>query len=204
MDEKRRRWGGRGGCGCVSGCGSFIFVFLLGGALSLFNSVFGIGLSVGIPFTQSNVTVDNAPATVASATSPDDWQYVDGPEQDNNWSLQIIAPCDLNGASTANETTDDAGNHVYRFDGDAITTPVLDGKCAGKTGIVTVTTEHQFLVLCRYVESNAANGGLVPRAEDWPYCSLVRTKSRSGRELLSPWPVPRPPGWAEYLNDNRS
>ena len=57
MDEKRRRWGGRGGCGCLSGCGSFIFVFLLGGALSLFNSVFGIGLSVGIPFTQSNVTV---------------------------------------------------------------------------------------------------------------------------------------------------
>ena len=27
------------------------------GALSLFNSVFGIGLSVGIPFTQSNVSV---------------------------------------------------------------------------------------------------------------------------------------------------
>jgi putative transposase len=69
---------------------------------------------------------------------------------------------------------------------------------------VTVTTERQFLVLCRYVESNAAQGGMVPRAEDWPYCSLVRTKSRSGRELLSPWPVPRPPGWAEYLNDNCS
>ena len=61
MDEKGRRWRpGRGGCGCLSGCGSFVFVFLLGGALSLFNSVFGIGLSVGIPLTQSNVTMAGA------------------------------------------------------------------------------------------------------------------------------------------------
>jgi hypothetical protein len=31
-------------------------VFLLGGALSLFNAVFGLGVSVGVPFSQSNVT----------------------------------------------------------------------------------------------------------------------------------------------------
>jgi hypothetical protein len=45
------------GCGCLSGCGTFIFVFLVGGLLSLFGSVFGLGLSIGIPFTQSNITV---------------------------------------------------------------------------------------------------------------------------------------------------
>ncbi|HEY6201770.1 MAG TPA: hypothetical protein VI056_01890 [Candidatus Limnocylindria bacterium] len=57
MDDDRRRWTGRRpGCGCLSGCGSFLFVLVLGGALSLFNAVFGIGVSVGIPFTQSNVT----------------------------------------------------------------------------------------------------------------------------------------------------
>ena len=61
-------------------------------------------------------------------------------EQDNHWSLQIIAPCDLNGASTANEATDGAGNYVYRFDGDSITTPVYSAKCAGKEGIVTVVS----------------------------------------------------------------
>jgi hypothetical protein len=60
--------------------------------------------------------------------------------QDNHWSLQIISPCDLNGASTAHEVTDDAGNFVYRFDGDAITTPTYNGKCAGKAGIVTVVS----------------------------------------------------------------
>ena len=69
---------------------------------------------------------------------------------------------------------------------------------------VTVTSETQFFVLCRYVESNALDAGLVKRAEDWPYCSLARSKTRSGRELLSPWPVPRPCGWVAYVNDNQS
>ncbi|HEX6060893.1 MAG TPA: hypothetical protein VF001_02395, partial [Candidatus Limnocylindria bacterium] len=32
-------------------------MFVLGGALSLFSTVFGLGVSVGIPFTQNNVTV---------------------------------------------------------------------------------------------------------------------------------------------------
>jgi hypothetical protein len=65
MDEKRSRWRSGGGCGCLSGCGSFIFVFLLGGLLSLFNTTFGIGVSVGVPFMQSNVTVAAAIGTKA-------------------------------------------------------------------------------------------------------------------------------------------
>jgi hypothetical protein len=55
-EGKKTRWG-RGGCiGCGSGCGGFVLVLILGGALSLFNIVFGLGASVGIPFTQSNIT----------------------------------------------------------------------------------------------------------------------------------------------------
>jgi hypothetical protein len=57
-------WGGRpgcanrrSGCGCSSGCGSFVLVLLLGGALSLFNLVFGLGVSLRIPLTSSNFTV---------------------------------------------------------------------------------------------------------------------------------------------------
>ena len=61
MSERKRRWSrGPGGCGCLSGCGTFVFVFLVGGLLSLFGSVFGLGLSVGIPLTQSNVTAAGA------------------------------------------------------------------------------------------------------------------------------------------------
>src|SRR5687767_11394309 len=57
MSDKNARWsGGRSGCGCASWCGSFLFVLLLGGALSLFNAVFAVGVSVGIPFTESNIT----------------------------------------------------------------------------------------------------------------------------------------------------
>jgi len=56
MGESKKTRSRVGGCGCLSGCGAFVFVFLLGGLLSLFNAVFGLGVSVGIPFTQSNVT----------------------------------------------------------------------------------------------------------------------------------------------------
>ena len=69
MSEKKRRWSrGPGGCGCLSGCGTFIFVFLVGGLLSLFGSVFGLGLSVGIPLTQSNVTVAGSLGTKTKIT----------------------------------------------------------------------------------------------------------------------------------------
>src|SRR3989442_14257271 len=69
MSEERRRWTrGPGGCGCLSGCGTFIFVFLVGGVLSLFGSVFGLGMSVGIPLTQSNVTVAGSIGTTAKIT----------------------------------------------------------------------------------------------------------------------------------------
>ncbi len=69
MDENKKRWRpGRGGCGCLSGCGSFIFVFLLGGALSLFNATFGLGVSIGVPFMQSNITVAGAIGTKTKIT----------------------------------------------------------------------------------------------------------------------------------------
>jgi hypothetical protein len=69
MPEGRRRWArGPGGCGCLSGCGTFIFIFLVGGLLSLSGSVFGVGLSIGIPFTQSNVTVAGSIGTKAKIT----------------------------------------------------------------------------------------------------------------------------------------
>ena len=56
MSESRGRWrGGRGGCGC--GCASIFVVLTAGLLLSLFNADVGIGVSVRIPFTESNVTV---------------------------------------------------------------------------------------------------------------------------------------------------
>jgi hypothetical protein len=56
-DRKRPRRFKRAGGGCGFGCGGFFVVLTLGILLSLFNADFGIGLSIRVPFTQSNVTV---------------------------------------------------------------------------------------------------------------------------------------------------
>jgi hypothetical protein len=66
MDEdnrRRRGWRpGRGGCssGCGGGCGGFLFVLIVGIALSLFSADVGVGVSVRVPFTESNITVAGA------------------------------------------------------------------------------------------------------------------------------------------------
>jgi hypothetical protein len=60
-DGKPTRWRQRPGCvGCGSGCGGFLFVIVLGGILSIFPLAFGLGVSVGVPFMQSNITVAGA------------------------------------------------------------------------------------------------------------------------------------------------
>jgi hypothetical protein len=61
VDGKKSRWRQRPGCvGCGSGCGGFLFVIVLGGILSIFPVAFGLGVSVGVPFMQSNITVAGA------------------------------------------------------------------------------------------------------------------------------------------------
>jgi hypothetical protein len=51
---KRRPWRG-GGWGC--GCTSVVVVLTAGLVLSLFNWAIGLGASVRVPFTSSNVTI---------------------------------------------------------------------------------------------------------------------------------------------------
>jgi len=43
--------------GCGLGCGGFFFVLIVGILLSLFNANVGLGASVRVPFTSSNLTV---------------------------------------------------------------------------------------------------------------------------------------------------
>jgi hypothetical protein len=75
-----------------------------------------------------DVTVGPAPALV-SPGSPG-WTETDG-TQDNNWTVQVISACDLTpGTASEGELTDDAGNFVYRFHGDEISTYPLNTKCA--------------------------------------------------------------------------
>lgn len=57
MGGDRSRWGRKGCIGCGSGCGGFLVVIVLGGILSIFPVAFGLGVSFGVPFMESNVTV---------------------------------------------------------------------------------------------------------------------------------------------------
>jgi hypothetical protein len=73
-----------------------------------------------------DVTVNGTAATVSS----EEWVETDG-VQDNNWTVQVISTCDLTpGRTSAGEITDKAGNFVYRFTGDRISTGTLDTRCA--------------------------------------------------------------------------
>lgn len=51
-----KKWRGPGCIGCGSGCGGFLLVIILGGILSTFPVAFGLGVSIGVPFMESNIT----------------------------------------------------------------------------------------------------------------------------------------------------
>ena len=65
-----------------------------------------------------------------------------------------------------------------------------------------VQGDEHFLTVCRYVERNALNAGLVTRAENWRRGSLWRwlQPTEPDPSLLSPWPIPRRPSWIEIVN----
>ncbi len=55
-EGRTRRWScGTRGCGC--GCASVFVVLTAGLLLTLFNSSIGLGVSVRVPFTESNLTI---------------------------------------------------------------------------------------------------------------------------------------------------
>src|SRR5439155_524443 len=64
-----------------------------------------------------------------------------------------------------------------------------------------VEDDHYFLVLCRYVEANARRAKLVDRAEKWRWCSLHQRIHRLRVPPLTDWPVDRPNGWIELVNE---
>ncbi len=75
-----------------------------------------------------DVMVNDAAAIVSSDVG--EWFETSG-LQDNNWTVQVVATCDLTpGVTNAFELTDGAGNYVYRLTGDQITQSGFNTKCA--------------------------------------------------------------------------
>ena len=69
-----------------------------------------------------------------------------------------------------------------------------------------VQDDDHYYTVCRYVERNALRANLVPRAEDWRWNSLHRWSCGTAKEksLLAAWPLPRRPGWCEYVNASQT
>jgi hypothetical protein len=77
-----------------------------------------------------DVRVNAAPAAVSSS---DGWFETSG-IQNNNWSLQLVAACDLTpGRNGPNEVTDSEGNHVYQLSGSQISQSGFSTRCASGT-----------------------------------------------------------------------
>jgi len=73
----------------------------------------------------------------------------------------------------------------------------------GRFKSFAVQHDAHFLAVCRYVEANALNARLVPRAEDWRWSSLWRACNRYSDKapLIHQWPVARPIDWITYVNE---
>jgi putative transposase len=70
----------------------------------------------------------------------------------------------------------------------------------GRSKRFPIQTDRHLLAVARYVEANPVRAQLVPRAEDWRWSSLSRSRTADGRALLSPWPIEKPANWAEIVN----
>jgi hypothetical protein len=92
-------------------------------------------------FFVDDVTVGGQAATLSS--EPGNWIETTG-IQENNWVVQVLAPCDLTpGETSEGETVDNEGNYVYRFEGDSISVSGFSTTCLRATqGEVTVVISN--------------------------------------------------------------
>ena len=69
-----------------------------------------------------------------------------------------------------------------------------------------VQEDEHLVTLCRYVERNPLRARLVRRAENWRWGSLWRREQGAveSRATLAEWPVPRPAGWLDFVNERQT
>ena len=85
---------------------------------------------------------------------------------------------------------------VQRRHGTAGTGHIYQGRYKNSA----ILTERHFINVCRYVEANPLCAGLVSRAQDWEWSSLVRSGPVDDLNILTPWPIARPGKWTDLVN----
>jgi putative transposase len=83
-------------------------------------------------------------------------------------------------------THDAAGGHLYQ----------------GRFKSFPVQDDHHLLLVIRYVESNALRARLINDPSKWKWCSLAARETPAGAELLTEWPISRPPRWAQLVAES--
>ncbi|HBG26757.1 MAG: hypothetical protein A2Y10_00835 [Planctomycetes bacterium GWF2_41_51] len=64
-----------------------------------------------------------------------------------------------------------------------------------------VQNDSHFLTLCRYVERNPVNSGLVEKAQDWRWSGMWhRCNNENSAISFSEWPVEIPKDWSSLVN----
>jgi len=66
-----------------------------------------------------------------------------------------------------------------------------------------VQDDEHLLTVLRYVQRNPRRANLARRAEDWRWESAWRRHHGKAKQkqLLSKWPMRRPPGWLDFVNE---
>ena len=72
----------------------------------------------------------------------------------------------------------------------------------GRFKTFPIEADEHLLAVLRYVERNPLRANLCETAEQWCYGSAWRRSfgDADSRELLAPWPLPRPRQWRSYVN----
>jgi len=121
---------------------------------------------------------------VAFCLMPNHWHLVLWPVRGCEISsyMQIVMNAHIRDLQRRHGTT--GTGHIYQ--GRFKNSPILD--------------ERQFFNVCRYVEANPFAAGLVSRAEEWRWSSLVMDGPTDDVRIVSPWPLRRPAGWLNDVN----
>jgi putative transposase len=128
--------------------------------------------------------------TIAYCVMPNHWHFVLWPYRDGDLS-EFVRWLTVTHTQRWHVAHDTVGTgHLYQ----------------GRFKSFPVESDEHLLTVCRYVERNALQAGLVERAEDWRWSSLWRRTSDdvAARLLLSDGPLELPQPWCAIVNCPKS
>ncbi|HUZ92381.1 MAG TPA: transposase [Candidatus Paceibacterota bacterium] len=122
---------------------------------------------------------------LAYCLMPNHWHFVLYPREDGDLS-KFMQRVTLTHTQRYHAKTSTKGyGHLYQ----------------GRYKSFPVQDDLYFLTLVRYVERNAKRAAMVERAEEWPWSSVCdREHGKMMLKHLSPWPIPIPDDYLEWLN----